>query len=162
MNEWISGNTNAAFLSPLHIWECIYTEAFVASALGYGESSVTEISSYKLPTAAICQSLLSTSRHRHIYSPKRLGGFFFSLMRRTVPKISITYITPLSESFKVQLEFRFTLRPLYSWSINPLDRRLGRSQPIWTYGEGKIEWELKLRFLCSSRQELSCVLGITG
>jgi hypothetical protein len=76
MNEWISGDINAAILSSRHIWECTYTEAFVASALGDGESSVTEIGSYKMPTAVICPSLLSTWRHRHIYYPKRLGVFF--------------------------------------------------------------------------------------
>jgi len=151
MNEWISGDINAStFLSPRHIWEYIYTEAFVASELGDGESSVTEISSYKVRTAVICPSLLFTWSHRHIYSPKRLG-FFFSLMRRLVPKISITYITPLSESFEVQLEFRFTPRPLYPWGNNPLDRRLGGSQPVWTYDEGKIVWEWELRCPCSSR-----------
>jgi len=150
MREWISGDTNvAASLSPHHMWECRYTEAFVASALGDGETSVTETSSYKVPTAVICPSLLSIWRRRHIYSPKHLG-IFFSLIQRTVPKISVTFVTPLSEPFKVQLEFRFTPRPFYPRGNNALDRRLGGSQPVWTDDEGKIVWEWKLRYPCSS------------
>ena len=39
---------------------CRCTEAFVACALGDGESSVTEIGSYKVPTAVICPSVFPT------------------------------------------------------------------------------------------------------
>jgi hypothetical protein len=150
MHEWISGDTNAAVsLSPRRIWECRYTEAFVASALGDGERWVREIGSSKVPTTVISPSTLSTWRRKHVFSPKRL--VYFGLIRRTVPKILVTYITPLSESFKVQLYFRLTPRPLYPWGNKLLYRRLGGSQPVWTYGEGKVVWEWKLRCPCSCR-----------